>query len=67
MSPLQLGDPEFVQIPTSGDKVHCLAFVLDATTLESLSDTPTEMMFKLKAIKKLGIQKGVCNILKRIR
>jgi len=52
-SPLNIKDSEFINDPRLGDRIHCVAFVLDAS-----ADIQPEMMYKLKAFRRLGNQKG---------
>ncbi|XP_052790049.1 interferon-induced protein 44-like isoform X1 [Mya arenaria] len=53
---LSLDDARFVVRPNLEDKTHCVVFVLDASSLDSLS---AEILQKLRALKMFCIRKGV--------
>ncbi|XP_053376735.1 interferon-induced protein 44-like [Mercenaria mercenaria] len=55
-SPISEDTDGFVRNPTPNDKVHCVVFVMDSTTLEVL---PTKIIQKMKSFQSLMNQKGI--------
>ncbi|XP_053391224.1 interferon-induced protein 44-like [Mercenaria mercenaria] len=55
-APISQETDGFIAKPTLEDKVHCVVFVLDSTTLEV---TPTKIIQKMKSFQTLMNQKGI--------
>ncbi|XP_045161383.1 interferon-induced protein 44-like [Mercenaria mercenaria] len=55
-SPISAETDGFVDKPTLEDKVHCVVFVMDSTTLEV---TPAKIIQKIKSFQTLMNQKGI--------
>ncbi|KAK3610858.1 hypothetical protein CHS0354_039129, partial [Potamilus streckersoni] len=55
-SPISPETPGFIQIPTIKDKVHCVMFIFDCSTVDVI---PKSIMDKIKDMQKRLIQRGV--------
>ncbi|XP_053376755.1 interferon-induced protein 44-like [Mercenaria mercenaria] len=55
-APISQETDGFIAKPTLEDKVHCVVFVMDSTTLEV---TPTKIIQKMKSFQTLMNQKGI--------
>ncbi|XP_052788184.1 interferon-induced protein 44-like [Mya arenaria] len=55
-TPISMSDPGFIVKPGLSQRVHCVVYVLDATTVEDIS---ANMKDKLSRLRKLGNQKEI--------
>jgi hypothetical protein len=55
-APISTDHDGYISKPTLEDKMHCVVFVLDSTTLEVL---PAKILQKMKSFQTLMNQKGI--------
>lgn len=55
MKPITPGRGNYIDFPQLKDRIHCAAFVLDANSIEHLSD---DMVAKIKRARRQMIQCG---------
>lgn len=59
-APIKPDSMGFISKPTVDDKVHCVVFVVDGTTLDVLSE---KILQKIKSFQAIIIQKGIPQVL----
>ncbi|XP_062961849.1 interferon-induced protein 44 [Cynocephalus volans] len=59
MKPISSSHHNFINAPLLKDRIHCVAFVFDANSVEHLSD---EMIAKIKSVRREVIKCGVVHV-----
>ncbi|XP_036207848.1 interferon-induced protein 44-like isoform X1 [Myotis myotis] len=59
MKPITPGHSNYIDFPLLEDRIHCVAFVFDANSIEQLSD---EMVAKIKKARREVVKSGVVHV-----
>ncbi|XP_050406205.1 interferon-induced protein 44 [Patella vulgata] len=59
-SPITPDSPGYIKTPTVKDKIHCVAFVIDSTSVEVMNES---VLSKFKLIQKLANQRGIPQVI----
>ncbi|KAK6183191.1 hypothetical protein SNE40_010718 [Patella caerulea] len=59
-SPITPDSPGYIKTPTVNDKIHCVAFVIDSTSVDVMNES---ILSKFKLVQKLANQRGIPQVI----
>ncbi|KAK6183189.1 hypothetical protein SNE40_010716 [Patella caerulea] len=59
-SPITPDSPGYIKTPTVNDKIHCVAFVIDSTSVDVMNES---IFSKFKLVQKLANQRGIPQVI----
>ncbi|XP_050406201.1 interferon-induced protein 44-like isoform X2 [Patella vulgata] len=59
-SPITPDSPGYIKTPTVNDKIHCVAFVIDSTSVDVMNES---ILSKFKLVQKLANERGIPQVI----